>query len=367
MDTRFNEPPVHQKRIIWGSRGSSGSRAASRSATIPTSSRVAGLRSTSSLWDAGIEEKVNLCAVIARSVRTFPGMSSPRAPHRLAISPVCWGISDIPGWGHQLDPERVLSEAAAVGEGVITAGPTGFLPDRSDQAKRLIKRHRLGLVAGQVDAILHHQDIRGAELAHIDGHAQWLSALGAETLVLSAIAQRAGGAEHGIVLSNAEWAHLLHSIGSVQHVCSRHKLRLAVQPRFGSTIQGPEDIERLLVGSEAGICLDLGHLLLAGGQLQDLDRVRAGRIHHVQLNDLDPELTEQVRDHAADYADAVSMGLFKPLGEGNAHVDRVVEALRSSNYRGWYIVRQETRLASADERPLGRVSRSLEYLRPLLS
>lgn len=293
-------------------------------------------------------------------------MRSRRATHRLAVSPVCWGISDVPGWGHQLTSERVLSEAVAVGEGAITAGPPGFLPDRSDQAKPMLRRHRLTLVAGQVDAILHHQDIRGTELAHIDGHAQWLSALGAEMLVLSAIPQRAVGSQQGIVLSNAEWAHLLHSIGSVQHVCSRHKLRLAVQPRFGSTIQGPEDIERLLVGSEAGLCLDLGHLVLAGADPIEILELAAGRVHHVQLNDLDPELTEQVRDHAADYADAVSMGLFKPLGEGNAHVDRVVEALRSSKYRGWYILRQETRLASADERPLGRVSRSLEYLLPML-
>ena len=64
-------------------------------------------------------------------------MKSARVTHRLAISPVCWGISDVPGWGHQLDPERVLSEAAAVGEGAITAGPPGFLPDRSDQARPL--------------------------------------------------------------------------------------------------------------------------------------------------------------------------------------------------------------------------------------
>ena len=293
-------------------------------------------------------------------------MRSRQATHHVAVSPVCWGISDVPGWGHQLTSERVLSEAVAVGEGAITAGPPGFLPDRSDQAKPMLRRHRLTLVAGQVDAILHHQDIRGTELAHIDGHAQWLSALGAEMLVLSAIPQRAVGSQQGIVLSNAEWAHLLHSIGSVQHVCSRHKLRLAVQPRFGSTIQGPEDIERLLVGSEAGLCLDLGHLVLAGADPIEILELAAGRVHHVQLNDLDPELTEQVRDHAADYADAVSMGLFKPLGEGNAHVDRVVEALRSSKYRGWYILRQETRLASADERPLGRVSRSLEYLLPML-
>jgi inosose dehydratase len=279
---------------------------------------------------------------------------------------VCWGISDIPDWGHQLAPERVLSEAAAVGEGTITAGPPGFLPDRSDQARPLLRRNRLRVIAGDVHAILHHDDIRGAELAHIDGHAHWLSVLGAETLVLSVIPQRTAGAEHGLVLSNSEWAHLLHSIGSVQHVCSRHKLRLAVQPRFGSAIQGPEDIERLLVGSEAGICLDLVHLILSGADPVEVLELGAGRIQQVHLNDIDPQLAEQVRDHGEDYREAVSLGLFKPLGEGAAKVDRVVEALRSSTYRGWFTLQQETRLASPEDRPLGRISRSLDYLMPLL-
>ena len=273
----------------------------------------------------------------------------------------------MPGWGHQLDPERVLSEAAAVGEGAITAGPPGFLPDRSDQAKPLLRRHRLSLVAGQVHAILHHEDIRGSELAHIDGHAHWLSVLGADTLVLAAIPERSSGTRHGAALSNSEWAHLLHSIGSVQHVCARHKLRLAVQPRFGSTIQGPDDVERLLVGSEAGICLDIGHLILSGGDPIEVLELAAGRIQHVHLNDLDSELARQVRAHREDYNEAVSLGLFKPLGEGMAQVDRVVEGLRSSQYRGWFTLRQETRLASPDDRPLGRISRSLEYLMPLLS
>ena len=279
---------------------------------------------------------------------------------------MCWGISDVPDWGHQIDTERVLSEAVAIGENTITAGPPGFLPDRSDQAKPLLRHHRLRVVAGQVQAILHHHDIRGSELAHIDGHAEWLSALGAEVLVLSAIPQRSGGSEHGIVLDNSGWAHLLNSIGSVQHVCARHKLRLAFQPRFGSTIQGPEDIERLLVGSDAGICVDLGHLILAGADPMEVLEFGAGRIEHVQLNDLDGDLAEQVREHGESYAEAVRMGLFKPLGEGIAKVDRFIEELRRSEYRGWYTLRQETRLPSADDRPLGGISRSLEYLLPLL-
>lgn len=294
-------------------------------------------------------------------------MRPPRATHNLALSPACWGISDDSEWGHQLDAERVLSEAAAVGEGAITAGPPGFLPDRSDQAKPLLKRHRLRLVAGQVHAILHDHDLRGPELAHIDGHAHWLAVLGADTLVLSAIPQRAGPAAERPNLSNAEWAHLVHLIGSVEHVCSRHKLRLAIQPRFGSMIQGPEDIERFLVGSEAGVCLDVGHLVLAGADPIEVLELGAGRIQHVHLNDIDANLARQVRAGDLAYGEAVRLGLFKPLGEGAAKVERIIEALRSFTYRGWYTLEQETRLESNEDRPLGRISRSLEFLLPRLS
>jgi inosose dehydratase len=287
--------------------------------------------------------------------------------HRLALSPVCWGVSASEDRGYQLDVERVLSEAAAVGEGAITAGPPGFLPDRSDQAKMLLRRHRLQVIAGQVHAVLHDNDIRGPELAHIDGHAHWLSAVGAEILILTAIPERNVQPGRRSTLSNSQWAHLLHLVGSVQHVCARHKLKLAVQPRFGSTIQGGEDIERLLVGSEAGICLDIGHLTLSGADPVDVLEQAAGRIQHVQLNDVDADLATQVRNGTVTYEEAVALNLYQPLGEGVAHVAGVLEALKGMNYRGWYTLEEENRLGSHDDRPLGRISRSLGYLLPLLS
>src|SRR5207245_5869388 len=125
--------------------------------------------------------------------------------------------------------------------------------------------------------------------AHIDGHAHWLSVIGAATLVLSAIPERSPGAARASALTNAEWAHLLHLVGSVEHVCARHRLKLAVQPRFGSTIQGPQEIERLLVGSEAGVCLDIAHLVIAGADPGEVVELAAGRIRHVHPHDADPE------------------------------------------------------------------------------
>jgi inosose dehydratase len=269
----------------------------------------------------------------------------------------------VPGWGQQLEPERVLSEVWSLGISAIEAGPPGFLPDRSDQAKLLLRRHWLRVVSGQAHAVLHHHDIRGSELAHIDGHASWLAAVGAETLVMSAIAPRGAKTAHGIVLDSGGWAHLLHLIGSVEHVCARHRLRLAVLPRFGSMIQGPSDIERLMVGTEAGLCFDPAHLLMVGADPLEVLELAEGRIRHVRLNDVDATLALEVRDGKLDYTQAVAEGLFKPMGTGDARVESVIETLRKSGYRGWYAIDQDVRLTAKDEKPVSSVKRSLDYVR----
>jgi inosose dehydratase len=283
----------------------------------------------------------------------------------IAISPLCWGVSESRGWGVQLEPERILREIASLGETAIEAGPSGFLPDRSVAARSLLKHHRLKVVAGPVRAVLHHHDLRGAELAHIDGHAAWLAALGAQTLVLTVIGSRTDG-DPDVKLSSTGWAHLLSAIGSVQHVCTNRRLRLAVQPRHATMIQGPADIERLLVGSEASVCVDVGHLVIAGADPIEVVELAAGRIAHVHVSDVDRALAGEVRSRSLDYATAVGRGLFKPIGAGDAGVAEVVEAVRRAGYRGWYGLESEARLDTAQEDPLENVKESLERVREML-
>jgi hypothetical protein len=48
---------------------------------------------------------------------------------RIAGAPISRGVSEVPGWGHQMRCERVLAEMRELGLAATEAGPDGFLPD----------------------------------------------------------------------------------------------------------------------------------------------------------------------------------------------------------------------------------------------
>ena len=50
---------------------------------------------------------------------------------RLAAAPISWGVCEVPGWGYQLEADRVLSEMTALGITATEFGPAGFLPEQA--------------------------------------------------------------------------------------------------------------------------------------------------------------------------------------------------------------------------------------------
>ena len=64
------------------------------------------------------------------------------ATDKIAGAPISWGVCEVPGWGYQLSPERVLTEMAQVGLAATEFGPDGFLPaDPAVMARFLASRH----------------------------------------------------------------------------------------------------------------------------------------------------------------------------------------------------------------------------------
>jgi inosose dehydratase len=182
---------------------------------------------------------------------------------RLAGAPISWGVNEVPGWGHQMNAGRVLGEAASLGLSAIEAGPEGFLPSDPAEASRILSDHGLTLVGGFVPVVLHSVDAREGELASVEQQAGLFSAIGVDMLIVAASTGREGY-EETVELDEDSWEELFESLVSVEEICARHGLTIAVHPHFGTVIERRHHLERFLEGREAGLCLDTGHLMVGG-------------------------------------------------------------------------------------------------------
>jgi inosose dehydratase len=292
---------------------------------------------------------------------------------KLAAAPISWGVSEVPDWGLQLAPDRVLSDVRALGLDATEAGPRGFLPVGAAAARALLERYGLRLVGGFVTAVLHEPARRAQELASVGRQAEWLAASGADVIVLApALAQTgyagaptpSGAPTPARDLSDDAWGRLVEGIDRVAEIADSRGLGVAVHPHWGTAIERRRHIERFLEASAHALCLDTGHIALGGADPLKVARDAGARVRHVHLKDVDGTLAERVRAASLSYNDAVQAGLFRPLGEGVARIREVLGELRRAAYQGWYVLEQDVMLDREPARsPPEWIARSAAFAR----
>ncbi|HET7479625.1 MAG TPA: TIM barrel protein [Rubrobacteraceae bacterium] len=283
---------------------------------------------------------------------------------RVAGAPISWGVCEVPGWGYQMNAERVLSEAADLGIRAVEAGPDGFLPPDPEAASGLLRRYGLELVGGFVPAVLHRPETREAEMASVERQAKLFAAAGGGVLVLSA-STGMEDYEESVDLGKREWDELFASVAAVEEIGVRHGLSVVLHPHFGTVVERPHQIERFLEGCDTEICLDTGHVMVGGGDPVALVEGAAGRIGHVHLKDVDRGLAVAVAAGRLGYEEAVRRGMYRPLGEGDVELRLVVECLDRERYGGWYVLEQDLMLEAepgVGDGPIEDVKKSLAFL-----
>jgi inosose dehydratase len=279
---------------------------------------------------------------------------------RVAGAPISWGVCEVPGWGHQLAPERVLAEMRDAGLAATEFGPDGFLPADPAARSELLASYGLGAVGGFVPVVLHdpgHDPLPDVERA--------LAGFGdARTLVLAA-ATGLDGYDERPALTADGWRTLLANLDRIAAHAADTGRHAVLHPHVGTVVERPEEVDRVLAGSGIGLCLDTGHLLIGGGDPLALARAAADRIAHVHLKDVRADLAGRVRAGELTYTDAVRAGVYRPLGAGDAGIAGIVAALDAAGYAGWYVLEQDTILdaePAPGAGPLGDVLRGLEFL-----
>ena len=147
-------------------------------------------------------------------------------------------------------------------------------------------------------------------------------------------------------LDAAGWGLLVRQAYRAASRCRDHGLEPVFHHHLDTSIETPDDIDRLLELTELDLCLDTGHLLAAGGDpLETLARWghRVRQVH--------------VKDARAD-------GTFCRLGEGRLDLGAFLDALRALAYEGWIVVEQDVPGGGQD---LGQIIGDLRHNHAVLA
>jgi inosose dehydratase len=274
-------------------------------------------------------------------------------------------VCEVPGWGYQLGPERVLAEMREVGLTATEFGPDGFLPAQPDAMIRVLDHHGLQAVGGFTPLLLHVADHDPAP--EVDRLLQGYDASGARVLVLSAVTG-AEGYDSRPTLDDDGWRVLLSNLDRLAALAATRGVRAVLHPHVGTMVENGEEVRRVLEGSGISLCLDTGHLLIGGTDPATLAGQAPERIAHVHFKDVDARLARRVQDGRLTYTQGVRDGMYRPLGSGDVDVPAIVGSLRGRGYDGWYVLEQDTILAEEPRGvgPVADVWASADYLRSVL-
>jgi inosose dehydratase len=280
---------------------------------------------------------------------------------RVAAAPISWGVSEVPGWGHQMSRQRVLAEIRELGLSAMEFGPDGFLPDEPSARNQLLRKYGITGIGGFVPVVLHDAADPRPMVARV---AETFAAAGASLLILAAEYGREGY-DGRTALDIAQWRQLLENLDRAAKVADDHGVKAVLHPHMGTAVERPDDVQRILDGSAIPLCLDTGHYYVGGGSPASLAGAVADRIAHVHLKDAEPGLAGKVRRGDLGYAEGVLTGMYVRLGEGAAEIAATVGALESAGYQGWYVIEQDQRLESEPPQlagPVADVRASLDLL-----
>jgi inosose dehydratase len=264
--------------------------------------------------------------------------------------PILWNNVDVPDLAPRVGADVVLDEIARL-EFAGTQTGLGF-PEGAVLATELARR---GLRLAEVYAALPcstegpSADAGGVARERLDA----LHVAGGDVLVvaldLSPERERcAGRAASGDVprLSEHGWNALGTLLDGIAADAARLGHRTAFHPHAGTFVETPGEVECLVTATnpgEVGLCLDVGHYIVGGGDPVEAIRRYGSRIAHVHLKDVaDGPLADLRAGRLDGFRAAIRSRIFTELGSGVLDLDGVLQALAGLGFTGWLMVEQDT-------------------------
>ena len=272
---------------------------------------------------------------------------------QLGIAPIAWTNDDMPDLGGENTFEQCVSEMALAGFTGCEVG-NKYPADRAALKKALDLRG-LTICNRWFSSFLVSKPF-GEVAAEFEAQLDFLSYLGAKVIGASEQSFSVQGTTKAVfnekpVLDDAQWDRLCDGLNKLGRIAAKRNMKLIFHHHMGTVVQTEAEIDRLMAGTDPALMnllFDSGHLSFAGIDPAAVLQKHVGRVAHVHLKDIRPDIVAQVQAEKLSFLQAVRLGAFTVPGDGCVDFDPIFRKLSEANYEGWLLVEAEQDPAKAN-------------------
>ena len=128
-------------------------------------------------------------------------------------------------------------------------------------------------------------------------------------------------------------------------------ISLTFHHHMGTVVQNPDEVERMMENTDpeyVSLLFDTGHFTYCGADPLEMVKKYVGRIKHVHLKDIRPEVVEKVKKENLSFLEGVRLGAFTVPGDGCIDFEPIFQVLEEAGYEGYMLVEAEQDPAKAN-------------------
>jgi inosose dehydratase len=286
----------------------------------------------------------------------------------IGIAPIGWTNDDMPELGAENSFQQCVSEMALAKFKGCEIGSK--YPTKLKELKKALKLRKLKIANCWFSTFLLTEDYEKVEKEFLK-KCRFLKSLGAKVIGVSEQSHSIQGKELPIFeakynMNDTEWARLCEGLNKLGAAAKSVGITMTFHHHMGTVVQTEQEIDRMLSDTDSDkvfLLFDSGHLAYCAEDYLSVLNKHAGRIKHVHLKDIRPEIVKKVKSGGLSFLQGVRMGTFTVPGDGAIDFAPIIDILDKNNYEGWLLVEAEQDPAIAN--PLEYAMKARKYIKKL--
>jgi len=165
----------------------------------------------------------------------------------------------------------------------------------------------------------------------------------------------AGRTHLGPHLNESGYQRLADHITKYALIAKAAGMRSSFHPHSATYIETPEETRKLMALLDydlVGMCLDVGHWIVGGGDPVEGVIEYGKRVTHVHIKDVDPEILKKLiaGDYERMHVAVEDHYLFVPAGEGALDLPGLFKELAKIDFSDWMMSEQDKAREPAEEK-----------------